>query len=224
VFICFEGKYLAEQVPRALEFYAMLSGLVKDQPGLILQTPFLSIDKDNAQVLYVKLDREEHLHAWKNNHVHLGIQYEGRNKMFVDYRLRIGSEVLDSGKAPFGDISTSAGKHLLLWQYPKPSNEKDDEDSGLADAAPHAPPFVWQNLVDSATYVSETHILRISSWPNKHIGLAVKNSISRIDGDGLYLIRMERDYGKYEREEAPTDAARCQEAAANDDQVGLGKC
>jgi antibiotic biosynthesis monooxygenase (ABM) superfamily enzyme len=78
VFICFQGKIHSEQSALALQFYTTLSSLVLTQPGFISQTPYYSIDQRGGQVLYVRFDNAEHLHAWKNLHVHLGIQAKGR--------------------------------------------------------------------------------------------------------------------------------------------------
>jgi hypothetical protein len=90
--------------------------------------------------------------------------------------------------------------------------------------APDVDGSVWQSLVDAATYVGETHTLRISSWPTKTIGLTVKDAISRVEGDDLRLIRVERDYGAFQRSEAPKDADRCQAAAAMNDTLALEQC
>ncbi|KAK5165266.1 uncharacterized protein LTR77_009364 [Saxophila tyrrhenica] len=226
VFICFEGKYHAESVPKALGYYETLSELVTHQPGFVSQTPFVSVDQDNAQVLYVKFDNAEHLHAWKNLPIHLGIQWDGRHEMFVDYRLRIGNEALGSGpeEGDSDQITLSTGQYLLLWQYPRHPNETDDMCGHMATMVPSAPPAVWQGLVDAATYKSDTEMLRISSWATRRIGLMVKDSIPRVDGDGLNLIRVERDYGKYQRQGAPSDATRCQNAAHEHDKEGLKRC
>jgi hypothetical protein len=146
------------------------------------------------------------LRAWKNNHVHIAIQAQGREKVFSDYRVRSGNEASDSGSDHSDNITTSAGKFLLLWQYPIPPDTKGPGLSHTSGMAAASLPNVWQNLVDAATYVNETHTLRISSWPTKDIGLTVKDSISRVEGDDVHLIRVARDYGKFQRKEARADA------------------
>lgn len=225
VFVCFEGKVHAEQKDVSGRFYEQMSKLVKTQPGFISETPFKSIDQDGGQLLYVRFDNEQHLHDWKNNHIHLGIQAKGRADIFVDYRLRVGNEVL-SGQSPcLGNSTTSAGKYLLMWQYPTPSNTtRDGLATCVSGVAPDFDPQVWQGLVDAGTYIGETYTLRISSWPSEDVGLMVKAAVPRIDGDDLRLIRVERDYGRFQRKEAPGDADRCQKAAATNDTESLQRC
>lgn len=225
VFICFEGKVHAEQAELGGQFYEQMSELVKTQPGFISQTPFESIDQDFGQVLYVRFDNEQHLHAWKNNHVHLGIQAKGRADVFVDYRLRIRNEAFPGRSHSPDNHTASAGKYLLLWQYPTALNDTTDESSSCTSRmAPSVDSFAWQQLVDAATYVNDVATLRISSWPTKEIGLIVKAGVPRVAGDDLRLVRVERDYGRFQRQEAPGDADRCQAAAAANDTEGLERC
>jgi heme-degrading monooxygenase HmoA len=224
VYICFEGKVFAEQESLGGQFYATLKELVKDQPGFISQTPFRSIDQDGGQVLYVRFDNDEHLHAWKNQPTHLRIQAKGRSQVFSDYRLRIGNEVTDNEPGTLDNLTVSAGKYLLLWQYPNRMANLTIWDSYSEQMTPQVDSGVWQSLVDAATYVSDTQILRISSWPSKDVAIAVRDSIPRVDGGDLRLIYVERDYGRFQRKEAPSDADRCQKAVVENDTEALKDC
>lgn len=224
VFICFEGKIRADQAELAGQFYSRLSELVKKQRGFISQTPFASIDQEHGQVLYVVFDSEQHLHDWKNNPVHLGIQAKGRADVFVDYRLRIGNEAFAGPPRCSDSHTTSAGRYLLLWQYPTACDAGHASRSSSLDTAANIDPSISQHLVDAATYVNEESVLRISSWPTKDIGLSVKAAVPRVAGDDLRLVRVERDYGRFQRGEAPGDADRCQAAAAANDTEALHRC
>lgn len=218
VFICFEGTVRPEQAELGRKLYAQMSELVETQPGFISQTPFRAVDQDFGQVLYVRFDNERHLHQWKNNPVHLAIQAKGRADIFADYRLRIGNEAF-AGEEP--KTTNSTGKYLLLWRHPTIPNDSAEIGFGT-DIETNS--SVWRALVDAATYVGPNGTLRISSWPTEEIGLSVKAAIPRRDGDDLRLIRVKRDYGPFQRQEAPCDADRCQAAAAMNDTTGLERC
>jgi len=215
---------------------------------LHIRTPFLSVDQKGGQVLYVRFDDEQHLHAWKNNHVHLGIRAAGRAEVFSDYRLRIGNEVHRDCNTDAADNTTSnVGKYracsrervqkcqrrlltvllellVLMWQYPAPANESSEPDPCTHDAATVLDPHVWRDLVNAATYASATHVLRISAWPSVESGLAVRDAIPQVDGDDLRVIHLERDCGRFQRDEAPKDADKCQNAAALNNTDVLDQC
>lgn len=226
VFVCFEGKVRTEQAELGGRFYEQMAELVKTQPGFISQTPFFSVNQDLGQVLYVKFDNEEQLHSWKNNYAHLEIQAKGRADVFVDYRLRIGNEAFPGRSRASDKDTASVGKYLLVWQYLTQSNNSSPaSNTCLPDNVPfNVEPFIWQHLVDANTYEGVDDTLRISAWPTKEMGLTVKAGVPRVPGDELRLIRIERDYGRFQRQEAPDDADRCQQAAVNNDTEALGRC
>lgn len=224
VFNCFEGKIRPEYKGLGEHFYAQMSALVVKQPGFISQTPFFFVDQRGQQVLFVRFDSAEHLHAWKNNHVHLGIQAKGRADVFSDYRLRIGNEAFESKPGDADNSTLSDGKYLLLWVSPTPAMIVEDDSISARHIAPKLDDSILQHLVDAATYEYDGSTLRIFSWPTKEIGLTVKDAVPRVEGDDLRLVRVERDYGPFQRAEAPKDSDRCQLAAAMNDTVALEQC
>ncbi|KAF4548879.1 Hypothetical protein D9617_25g062090 [Elsinoe fawcettii] len=224
VFVTFEGKIPSAQSPLATQFYTTLSALVEKYPGFISQTPFQSIDQQGGQVLYVRFESEETLHAWKNDATHLRIQAKGKADIFADYRLRIGNEVTERDDGSMANLTVSAGKYLLLWQYPISGVDQANVSPCSPSNKDKLDPELWQELVDAATYVNDASALKISSWPDLDTAKEVRDIIPRLPGDDLRLIYVERDYGKFQRGEAPSDADRCQAAAASNNTAGLKDC
>lgn len=224
IFVTFEGKIHAAQQARAQSFYETLAPLVVKQPGFISETGFVSVDQEGGQVLYVSFESEETLHAWRRERVHLGIQKAGREGVFVDYRIRVGREVGDGlgiGEAMDESRGRKRQSYLLVWQY---SGSWDGGSEASVSASVEQRSLegeVWRDLVDAATYHNETHVLRITAWSNLDAARAVQASVRRVDGDDLLLIRVERDYGQFQREEAPEDADKCQAAAVEAGQDAL---
>lgn len=149
----------------------------------------------------------------------------------MDYRLRIGHEV-DDGEGD-GDCesggrnatATASGKYLLLWQYPTSTGfNASIPASGSGEASSIAYGDVSNVLVDAATYLGANNTLRVLSWPDRHTSIRVRNALPRVDGDDVRLIQVERHYGKFEREEAPADADRYQNAAVANDTQTLEDC
>ena len=226
ILVVFEGKIPSPLTTVSSQYYTTLQTLLKHQAGFISETPYLSIDQPGQQVLIAEFTDEAALHAWRKQHTHLLIEAKSRSDVFVDYRIRSGAEVVvdgvdvvedggseddDVGKK--GTTTGSVGKYLLLRQFgslPESSASGPGEDSRLV-------PFdAWTSLVDAATYQGEK-LLQITSWRTLSDASMVRKMMSSIEGTDARLICVERDYGKYHREEAPADADERQTEALGAD-------
>lgn len=226
VYVLFELKAFPTEVGTVTGYYGLLTDLVQSQPGFVSETPFVSIDQSFQQTLYVRFDNDNDMHAWKNLLVHLRIQAYARATGFVDYRLRIGHEVGDSDCESGGRnaTATAAGKLLLLWQHPTPVEVNTSIPVSGSEETSITYGDVSDVIVDAATYVGANNTLRVSSWTDRGTAVKVRNALPRVDGDDVRLIQVERQYGKFEREEAPDDADICQNAAVANDTQTLESC
>lgn len=217
IFVCFEGKIPDSKSATGEQYYATLQELLKKQRGFLSETPFLSVDQPGQQVLIAKFTNEASLHNWRKEHTHLQIESKARADVFVDYRIRSGPEILDpeTTESESGDgVTESVGKYLLLHQYPT--------SAANTTAAPDTHSLTSRlselslgSLVDAATYQGEM-MLKISAWNSKEDAIKVQHATPRIDGDHVHLFQIQRDYGKYNRKEAPDDADAAQAAAVAD--------
>jgi heme-degrading monooxygenase HmoA len=200
IIVAFEGKVYPSHSTLAEEYYKTLSQLVVTQPGFISETPFVSTEQKGGQLLYAVFQSEEHVRAWKNDPQHLEIQKLGREKVFVDYRIRSGEEVLVGAEVEvekdvghLGEEKSAGDRYLLLWMCPHDAGLDESETGGVS-----LKQSVWSSLVDSATYENETHRLGLYSWSSLDDALGVKQTLEKIDGGNVRLIRVRRDYGKYQ--------------------------
>lgn len=210
VFVCFEGVVPPEQEARSSQFYSAMQELVLKQTGFISETGFASIDQEGGQVLYVKFDNEEHLREWRKQRTHMKIQSIAREKIFSNYRIRIGQSVVqNTGDEP---LETAGDQYIMIWQTPIIESGETGPKS-LLDGVE------WQSNVDASTYVNLTHILHVSSWTDLNAATEMRDSLPRTKDDEVQLIRVQRDYGKYERKDAPQDAEECQKSARQNEDI-----
>lgn len=210
VFVCFEGVVPLEQEAGSSQFYTAMQELVVKQTGFISETGFASIDQEGGQVLYVKFDNEEHLREWRKQRTHMKIQSIAREKIFSNYRIRIGQSVThNTGEE---SLESSDDRHIMIWQTPIIESGETGSKS-LLDGVE------WQGNVDASTYVNLTHVLHVSSWTDLNAATKMRDSLPRTKDDEVQLIRVQRDYGKYERKEAPKDAEECQQSARKDEDI-----
>jgi heme-degrading monooxygenase HmoA len=200
IIVAFEGKVHPSHSALAEEYYKIMSTLVATRPGFVSETPFVSTEQKGGQVLYAVFESDEHVRIWKNDPQHLEIQRLGREKVFVDYRIRSGEELVGDGVEDWeGADGREASKgpsdrYLLLWMYTHESALGAGETDGASLKL-----RVWSSLVDSATYVNETHRLGLYSWSSLDDALSVKQTLEKVDGEHVRLIKVKRDYGQYQR-------------------------
>lgn len=221
ILVVFEGKIpvTPNLATISSQYYATLQDLLKQQAGFISETPYLSVDQPGQQVLIAEFTDEAALHAWRKQHTHLQIEAKARADVFADYRIRSGTELVDDG----GDVvaedehtgekkgTGSAGRYLLLRQW-SAAGGLGLEAGG--DTRPEAGMTgdMLTSLVDAATYQGEK-MLQIISWRTLSDASAVRKAMLSVEGTTARLMRVERDYGKYHREEAPADADESQAGA-----------
>lgn len=220
IFVCFEGKVPASRNAISGQYYTTLQKLLEKQSGFISETPFLSLDQEGQQVLIARFANEESLHAWRKEHTHLKVESKARETIFIDYRIRTGPEMTDEetikdDESGIGKVTQSKGHILLLYQYPAPGDNVTSSTGPTLEqgSTSEIPSSVWRSLADASTYRGEKDMLQISCWTSKADAVKVRDAIHRVDGDSIHLIRVERDYGKYNRVEAPQDADEAQAAA-----------
>lgn len=65
-------------------------------------------------------------------------------------------------------------------------------------------------FVDTVVYQGGKSVVWISGWKDDLAAAGFGKVLQRVEGDSVQLVRVERDYGKNDRKEAPEDADAAQ--------------
>ena len=168
-------------------------------------------------MLFVKFTDEFSKEGWRLQHDHLKVQAEARRNIFAQYRLRVGAETVpcEDGRQTDPEKTKHEGRVVLLYERPvlngtaKPTHDIRD----LIDPK-KGPKRDGQGFVDTAVYQSmQNDVLWVSGWKSKDDAFNFSKKLTRVDGDHLWVVAVKRDYGKFDRSEAPRGAVEAQDAA-----------
>ena len=195
--------------PEAWDAYLAHAGALKPEleriEGFLDNERFASRGRPGWLVSLSTWRDEKALVRWRTQGHHHAVQADGRARVFRDYRLRVGEVVADS-HPPAGlpvdgrrrDV-TAAGeaKAALLVEGPHGAFDAAQNASPAADGAAAAP-IAWDRF-DSIPTAGKG--LRLSFWPDPAAALA--HAPGTPEGCRSRVVRIVRDYGMFERAEAP---------------------
>ncbi|HEX6567449.1 MAG TPA: antibiotic biosynthesis monooxygenase [Chthoniobacterales bacterium] len=156
---------------------------------------------------------EKALVRWRTKQHHHEIQERGRNEVLADYHLRVGQLTKDT-KIPAGyelreqrldETETGAGTVVTLINGRRPTEwVKAAGPNGVAR---------WLGLNASAKGLIEWDVfdavlapgdvILLMSWKNQKAAEAFEEKVSLPDDARLRRVRLVRDYGMFDRREAP---------------------
>jgi heme-degrading monooxygenase HmoA len=156
---------------------------------------------------------EKSLIRWRTQREHQAVQRKARNEVFADYRLRVGEitsdDALPNGTAMpqqrFDPTGTGEAKTCSITEVlPQASLQDPAAPSALGHPAFDS---TADGLVDQELYESIHHVgklLVLASWRDDQAAAAWNPPAFGAAGEIRHrLVRVIRDYGMYERREAP---------------------
>ena len=194
----FEVKPRPEHFQRYLDMAAALRPELEKIDGFISIDRYKSLARDGVVLSHSIWRDEAALTAWRVQENHHRAQEAGRNAIFLDYRLRIAEVVREEmpGKpawqpqrlSAYNDPAHHAPRYMVVAE----------SSSGMFDALPGVTPEAWASLNRPDEFV---HVMSVPALPE---ALEVTENC-RI-GAPAYRYRIcevERDYGMYDRAQAP---------------------
>ena len=175
--------------------------------------------RDDRRVLSLSTWRDEKaVIRWRTLGVHHEVQEKGRFDIFEDYHLRVGELTADN-EAPggqklhevrFDETVISKAKVETISELSPAKGEKPASANLAGDL--ELPKTGNEGVIDQEVFESITNpgkLLILASWRDK----AGAQAWQPVGGDGIRhrLVRVIRDYGMFDRREAPQfypDAAR----------------
>ncbi len=156
---------------------------------------------------------EKSLVRWRTQMRHHEVQQKGRDEILADYHLRVGQIIADN-QLPAGyalteqrldETEVGEGTAITLINAARPAGLKETSDSeDLAkqlDMKPWAAASVSWDLFDAV--LTPGDLILLISWKDDSAARAYESGLVRKDKARVRRVRIVRDYGKYDRREAP---------------------
>lgn len=190
----FEVKPKPDQIQTYLDLAARLKPRLDESGGCDFIDRFKSRTRDGWLLSYQIWRDEASLARWRTHEMHHQVQNAGRNSVFLDYRLRIAQVIRQE----------SPGKPA--WQAQRLNSYND----------PATRPARFLSVIESDADTFDGEVLEYESLyrPGKFAQVngaesyahALDRSEQCVVNDGLLfrICEIEREYGMYDRAEAPT--------------------
>jgi heme-degrading monooxygenase HmoA len=156
---------------------------------------------------------EKALVRWRTQARHHVVQEKGRSEIFLDYHLRIGQLTQDT-RPPAGHVvseqrldETETGEATTITLIDARRPPQWVEGLGPDDVAkwlgftPGAGGLVAWDVFDAV--LNPGDIILLVSWRDRAAAEAFEGAVSLQDGARLRRVRVVRDYGMFDRREAP---------------------
>jgi heme-degrading monooxygenase HmoA len=156
---------------------------------------------------------EKALVRWRTQAKHHVVQERGRSDIFLDYHLRIGQVTRDT-KPPQGhalseqrldETETGEATTISLIDAKRPPEWVDqtrpDEVAKWLGLASEAEGLIAWDAFDAV--LTPGDIILLISWRDQAAADAFEAAVSLKDGARLRRVRVVRDYGMFDRREAP---------------------
>jgi hypothetical protein len=144
---------------------------------------------------------------------HHEVQQKARSEIFLDYHLRVGQVTRDT-RVPDGyqlheqrldETEVGVGTTVILIDARRPpewvKGAASDDVAKWLGRLPHADGLVAWDVFDAV--LTPGDVILLMSWRDKAGAEAFEEAAALQDGARLRRVRVVRDYGMYDRREAP---------------------
>ena len=156
---------------------------------------------------------EKSVVRWRTRMRHHEVQEKGRSEILLDYHLRVGQLTQDT-RLPGGyalheqrldETEVGAGTTVTLIDAKRPpewvKTVSPEDVAKWLGLAPNASGLVAWDVFDAVLMPGE--IILLMSWRDRSTAEAFEGKVSLQDGARLRRVRVVRDYGMFDRREAP---------------------
>jgi heme-degrading monooxygenase HmoA len=210
--VLFEVQPRASQWQAYLDHAKLLRPELEKIDGFIDNIRYRSLRRE-GWILSLSIWRNEKaLVRWRTQAVHHSVQARGRIEILRDYHLRVGQITRDT-RLPAGfalqeqrldETETGGATTVTLIDAQMPAQIKDEEPGNVAARLgldPAAPGLVGWDIFDGVQTPSD--VILLTSWRDQTASEAFEQAAVLRDGARQRRVRVVRDYGMYDRREAP---------------------
>jgi heme-degrading monooxygenase HmoA len=203
--VLFEVQPKSEKWDAYLGIAKMLKPELEAIDGFVENIRYRSLTREGWLLSLSTWRDEKALVRWRTRATHHGAQERGRFEIFGDYHLRVG-ELAETGSAERADeTEVGAGTVVTLIDAKRPAERvKDTAPEQLAASLGlrvDAPGLVAWDVFDAVLNPGDVILLMTSR--DQKAADALAREILPSDGTRLQHVRILRDYGMFDRREAP---------------------
>ncbi|MBL8516972.1 MAG: antibiotic biosynthesis monooxygenase [Betaproteobacteria bacterium] len=191
--LLFEVRPFPDQVEAYLDRALQLKPELDRVGGCLFIERFQSLKRDGVLLSFQLWRDEAAMTAWRVNTAHHAVQMDGRMRIFADYRLRI-AEVVEATlhgettwraahRNTYNDPAHRAPRHLHVLQSTAPIEDADSLET-------------FRSLYREGQY------MHVGDLPSANAGAALAGKVDATHF-AHRVCEVERDYGMFERAEAP---------------------
>jgi heme-degrading monooxygenase HmoA len=212
--VLFEVNPHAEQWDGYLGFAKMLKPELEQIDGFVDNVRYRSLSRDGWLLSLSGWRDEKALVRWRTQSKHHGVQEKGRSQVFRDYHLRVGQITRDT-RLPDGCVlkeqrldETDAGDAttIVLIDAHRDAAWAKHADARVVAQALGLTRDTVAGLVSWDAFdavLSPGDVILLTAWRDKQAAEAWTDALA-LPGDArLRYVRVVRDYGMYDRREAP---------------------
>jgi heme-degrading monooxygenase HmoA len=203
--------------PDRSEAYLGLGKMLKPEveaiEGFVDNIRYRSLRRDGWLLSLSGWRDEKALVRWRTQARHHVVQEKGRSEIFLDYHLRIG-ELISDTMPPDGivlreqrldETQTGEATTVTLIDARRPpdwvAQSSPDDVANWLGFAPGASGLVDFDVFEAV--LTPGDVILLLSWRDRAAAEAFEGSVSLQDGARLRRVRIVRDYGMFDRREAP---------------------
>jgi heme-degrading monooxygenase HmoA len=211
--VLFEVRPKPDQWDAYLGYAKMLRPELERIEGFVDNVRYRSLTREGWIFSLSGWRDEKALIRWRTKANHHAAQEKGRSDVFFDYHLRVGQLTRDT-RLPDGQVlheqrldetETGLGTTVILIDAKRPADwvEKTAPQQVAAwlGLKADASGLVAWDILDAV--LTPGDIILLSSWRDQAAAEAFEESATLPDGARLRRIRIVRDYGMFDRREAP---------------------
>lgn len=211
--VLFEVHPRPEKSDTYLGYAKMLKPELEKIEGFVDNVRYRSLTREGWILSLSNWRDEKSLVRWRTLGVHHGIQEKGRNEVFLDYHLRVGQVTQDT-RLPSGyslneqrldetetgeatTVTLISAKQSTEWVKQK---SPEDVAKWLGFNLEAAGVAAW-DVFDAV--LTPGDIILLIAWRDKSAAEAFGSSLAPREETRLRRVRIIRDYGMFDRREAP---------------------
>src|ERR1051326_5729783 len=211
--VIFEVLPRTEQWESYLALAKMLRPELEQTDGFVDNIRYRSLTRDGWILSLSSWRDEKAVVRWRTRVHHHDAQEKGRTEIFADYHLRVGQATKDT-HIPAGyelyeqrldETETGEATTVVLVDGRRPpewvKNTKPEEVAGWLGLNPNADGLAGWDVFEAV--LTPGDVILLMSWRTHQQAAQFEQRLSLPDAARLRRIRIVRDYGMYDRREAP---------------------
>ena len=211
--VLFEVHPKSDQWDAYLGNAKMLRPELEQVDGFVDNIRYRSLTREGWILSLSRWRDEKSVVRWRTKMRHHEVQEKGRREILLDYHLRVGQITKDT-RIPEGyelheqrldETEVGEGTTVILIDAKRPpewvKDTKPEDVAKWLGLAPNAPGLIAWDVFDAV--LTPGDIILFISWRDHAAAEAFESKVSLQEGKRLRRVRVVRDYGMFDRREAP---------------------